>query len=114
LRKCTICNEKHDRNSKYCSQKCRYKAWYKKNKKYKNQKSKEWNRAHYVHKGRPRKTEEEKKATWKKYYEENKESYQKRSREYYLDHKNDETYRERIRKNNRAAYYRRKNRLIGG
>ena len=114
MRKCIICKEKHDRNSKYCSKICYLKAWYKKNKKHKNQKSKEWHLEHYVYKGRPKKTEEEKRETWMKYYEEHKEYYKEYHKEYYLKHKNDAAYRERIRKNNRAAYYRRKNRLIGG
>jgi Fe-S-cluster-containing dehydrogenase component len=113
LRKCTICNEEYNRNSKYCSPRCRSKAWYWENKKYKNQKSREWHLKHYVYKGRKKKTEEEKKKIKHEYYEKHKEKLKNYNKEYYLKHKDDAAYKEMKRKHNRAAYQRRKNRLIG-
>lgn len=114
MKKCIICGSMHKRNSEYCGKNCIYKAWYRKNKKYKNEQSRKWHLEHYVYKGRKKLTAEEKEEKRKQRYEQNKEYYRNYNREYYLKHKDDAAYKERKNRNNRAAYYRRKNRIIGG
>lgn len=66
----------------------------------------------YIPKGRFKRTAEEKKEIRKKYYEAHREYYQEKNREYHLEHKNDESYRQRRNKNTINYYYRNKKQKI--
>lgn len=92
MKKCKTCGVKHNRRSQYCSKKCYFQNYYKKNKTELNEKRRKYNREHYVPKLRKLKTEEEKKADRKKYYEEHKEYFREYHKKYHLEHKKDDNY----------------------
>lgn len=107
---CKGCKKEHERpRSEWCSESCYFKHYYQRNKQKINNRRKIWYENNYVPHPLPRKTEEEKKATRKKYYDEHREYYKQKSREYHLKHKNDEEYRKRKNENLKSYLKRRRN-----
>ena len=108
---CKECGkEYYGKTSKWCSNSCYQKYYYKENKDKISKRHKERYLKTYVPHPKPLVPEEEKKAKRKKYYQDNREYYIQKSREYHQKHKHEEEYKKRKNENLKRYLKRRKER----
>ena len=93
---CKECKkEYHGKTSKWCSNSCYQKYYYKKNKVKISKRHKERYLKTYVPHPKPIVSEEDKIARRRKYYYDNREYYRQKSKEHYQKHKHEEGYKKR-------------------
>lgn len=100
---CPICKKEYNKRAKFCSEKCRQRAYYIDNKERLNKIKAQRYREKHIPIVRRKLTIEEKNEYYKKYrkkyYKEHLEYYKRKNKEHYEKHKNDIDYKARKRKN---------------